>query len=224
MTPVEKAELLLEALPYIRRFTGKVLVIKYGGHAMESDELKDAFAQDVALLKYVGMHPVVVHGGGPQIDAAVRQAGIEPRFERGMRVTDAATMEIVEQVLAGSISGEIVGLLNRHGARAVGLSGKDGELVVARKRSGPVDLGLVGEVVGVNPQVIEALAGLRARHRPHRRRRGRADLQHQRRRGGRQDRRGAAGGEAHPAHRRRGREGTPTARSSRRYRPRRRTS
>jgi len=157
--PVEKAELLLEALPYIRRFAGKVLVIKYGGHAMERDELKNAFAQDVALLKYVGMHPVVVHGGGPQIDEAVRQAGIEPRFERGMRVTDAATMDIVEQVLAGRISGEIVSLLNRHGARAVGLSGKDGELVVARKRTGPVDLGLVGEVVGVNPQVIEALQG-----------------------------------------------------------------
>ncbi len=157
MDPVEKAELLLEALPYIRRFAAKVLVIKYGGHAMERPELKDAFAQDVALLKYVGMHPVVVHGGGPQIDEAVRQAGIEPRFERGMRVTDHATMDIVEQVLAGRISGEIVSLLNRHGARAVGLSGKDGELVVARKRTGPVDLGLVGEVVGVNPQVIESL-------------------------------------------------------------------
>jgi acetylglutamate kinase len=126
---------------------------------MERDDLKDAFAQDVALLKYVGMHPVIVHGGGPQIDAAVRQAGIEPRFVRGMRVTDTATMEIVEQVLAGRISGEIVALLNRHGARAVGLSGKDGELVVARKRAGTVDLGLVGDVVGVNPQVIEALQG-----------------------------------------------------------------
>jgi acetylglutamate kinase len=159
VNPVEKAELLIEALPYIRRFAGKVLVIKYGGHAMERDDLKDAFAQDVALLKYVGMHPVIVHGGGPQIDAAVRQAGIEPRFVRGMRVTDTATMEIVEQVLAGRISGEIVALLNRHGARAVGLSGKDGELVVARKRAGTVDLGLVGEVVGVNAQVIEALHG-----------------------------------------------------------------
>ncbi len=159
MNPVEKADLLLEVLPYIRRFAGKVLVIKFGGHAMERDELKDAFAQDVALLKYVGMHPVIVHGGGPQIDAAVRQAGIEPRFERGMRVTDAATMAIVEQVLAGRISGEIVALLNRHGARAVGLSGKDGELVVARKRTGRVDLGLVGDVVGVNPQVIESLQG-----------------------------------------------------------------
>src|SRR5262249_11689051 len=145
--------------PYIRRFTGKILVIKYGGHAMERDDLKDAFAQDVALLKYVGMNPVIVHGGGPQIDAAGRQAGIDPRLERGMGGARAAALEIVEQVLAGSISGEIVALLNRHGARAVGLSGRDGELVVARKRGGAVDLGLVGEVVGVNPQVIEALAG-----------------------------------------------------------------
>jgi acetylglutamate kinase len=157
VTPVEKAEILIEALPYIRRFAGKVLVIKYGGHAMETDELKDAFAEDVALLKYVGMNPVVVHGGGPQIDAAVKQAGITPRFVRGMRVTDAATMEIVEQVLAGKISGEIVADLNRHGARAVGLSGKDGELVVARKRAAAEDLGLVGDVVGVHPEVIEAL-------------------------------------------------------------------
>jgi acetylglutamate kinase len=132
--------------------------VKYGGHAMEKDELKDSFAQDVALLKYVGMHPVVVHGGGPQIDAAVKQAGITPRFVRGMRVTDTATMDIVEQVLAGKISGEIVADLNRHGARAVGLSGKDGELVVARKRGGgDEDLGLVGDVVGVNADVIEAL-------------------------------------------------------------------
>jgi acetylglutamate kinase len=158
VTPIEKADVLLEALPYIRRFAGKVLVVKYGGHAMEKDELKDSFAQDVALLKYVGMHPVIVHGGGPQIDAAVRQAGITPRFVRGMRVTDTATMDIVEQVLAGKISGEIVADLNRHGARAVGLSGKDGELVVARKRGGgDEDLGLVGDVVGVNPEVIEAL-------------------------------------------------------------------
>jgi acetylglutamate kinase len=155
VTPVEKADVLLEALPYIRRFAGKVLVIKYGGHAMESDELKDAFAQDIALLKYVGMHPVIVHGGGPQIDAAVKAAGITPQFIRGMRVTDEVTMEIVEQVLVGKINTEIVTLLNTHGGRAVGLSGKDGELVVARKRAG--DLGLVGDVVGVNPRVIEAL-------------------------------------------------------------------
>lgn len=157
VTAAEQARVLIEALPYIRRFAGKVLVIKYGGHAMESEELKDAFAEDVALLKYVGMNPVVVHGGGPQIDAAVKQAGITPRFVRGMRVTDPATMDIVEQVLAGKISGEIVAALNRHGARAVGLSGKDGELVVARKRAGGEDLGLVGEIVGVNPEVLDAL-------------------------------------------------------------------
>ncbi|MCW5892816.1 MAG: acetylglutamate kinase [bacterium] len=157
MTPVDKAEILIEALPYIRRFAGKVLVVKYGGHAMENEELKDSFAEDVALLKYVGMHPVVVHGGGPQIDAAVKQAGITPRFVRGMRVTDEATMAIVEQVLAGTISGEIVAALNRHGAKAVGLSGKDGELVVARKRTVGEDLGLVGDVVGVNPEVVQAL-------------------------------------------------------------------
>src|SRR5256712_10017985 len=115
VTPVEKADVLLEALPYIRRFAGKLLVIKYGGHAMEDDELKDSFAQDVALLKYVGMNPVVVHGGGPQIDTALQKAGIEPRFVRGLRVTDAATMDIVEMVLVGKINQEIVALLNRHG-------------------------------------------------------------------------------------------------------------
>jgi acetylglutamate kinase len=159
VSPVEKADVLLEALPYIRRFAGKVLVIKYGGHAMEAEELKDSFAQDVALLRYVGMHPVIVHGGGPQIDAAVRQAGIEPRFVRGLRVTDAATMDIVEMVLVGRINGEIVTLLNGHGAQAVGLSGKDGELIVARKRKAPEDLGFVGDVIGVNARVIESLRG-----------------------------------------------------------------
>ncbi len=158
MSPVEKADVLLEALPYIRRFAGKLLVIKYGGHAMEDDELKDSFAQDVALLKYVGMNPVVVHGGGPQIDTALHKAGIEPRFVRGLRVTDAATMDVVEMVLVGKINQQIVALLNRHGGNAVGLSGKDGELVVARKRR-PGDLGLVGEVVGVNARVVDALQG-----------------------------------------------------------------
>jgi acetylglutamate kinase len=158
VTPVEKADVLLEALPYIRRFAGKVMVIKYGGHAMEDEELKDSFAQDVALLKYVGMNPVIVHGGGPQIDAALQKAGIVPRFVRGLRVTDEATMDIVEMVLVGKINKEIVTLLNRHGGSAVGLSGKDGELVVARKRR-PGDLGRVGDVVGVNARVIESLAG-----------------------------------------------------------------
>ena len=156
MTAIDKADVLLEALPFIQRFAGKVLVIKYGGHAMENDELKDSFAQDVALLKCVGMRPVIVHGGGPVIDAAVKQAGITPQFVRGLRVTDPATMDIVEQVLVGKINQEIVSLLNRHGAPAVGLSGKDGELVVARKRRSDPDLGLVGDVVGVNPRIIEA--------------------------------------------------------------------
>lgn len=156
MTPIEKADVLIEALPFIQRFAGKVLVIKYGGHAMENEELKSSFAQDVALLKCVGMRPVIVHGGGPVIDAAVKQAGITPQFVRGLRVTDPATMAIVEQVLVGRVNQEIVALLNRHGAPAVGLSGKDGELVVARKRRSDVDLGLVGDVVGVNPRVLES--------------------------------------------------------------------
>lgn len=158
MTAIDKADVLLEALPFIQRFSGKVLVIKYGGHAMENDELKDSFAQDVALLKCVGMRPVIVHGGGPVIDAAVKQAGITPQFVRGLRVTDAATMEIVEQVLVGKINQEIVSLLNRHGAPAVGLSGKAGELIVARKRPGDPDLGFVGDIVGVNPRIIESNA------------------------------------------------------------------
>ena len=157
MTPIEKADVLLEALPFIQRFAGKVLVIKYGGHAMENDELKNSFAQDVVLLKCVGMRPVIVHGGGPVIDGAVKQAGITPQFVRGMRVTDQATMEIVEQVLVGKINKEIVALLNRHGAPAVGLSGKDGELIVARKHKSDVDLGLVGDVVGINPRVLESI-------------------------------------------------------------------
>jgi acetylglutamate kinase len=158
VSPVEKADVLLEALPYIRRFAGRVMVVKYGGHAMEDDDLKDSFAQDVALLKYVGMHPVIVHGGGPQIDSELQKAGIVPRFVRGLRVTDAPTMDIVQMVLVGKINKEIVALLNRHGGNAVGLSGKDGELVVARKQRGQ-DLGFVGEIVGVNARVIEALNG-----------------------------------------------------------------
>jgi acetylglutamate kinase len=158
VSPIEKADVLLEALPYIRRFAGKVMVVKYGGHAMEDADLKDSFAQDVALLKYVGMNPVIVHGGGPQIDAALEKAGITSRFVRGLRVTDSATMDIVEMVLVGKINKEIVALLNRHGASAVGLCGKDGELVVARQAR-TQELGLVGDVVGVNARVIDALHG-----------------------------------------------------------------
>jgi acetylglutamate kinase len=155
---IEKAEVLLEALPYLRRFFGKTIVIKYGGHAMANDELKESFAQDVVLLKYVGMNPVIVHGGGPQINSMLETMGVESRFVRGMRVTDEQTMRVVEMVLVGSTNKEIVGLMNRHGGRAVGLSGKDGELLVAKKMLVEnQDIGLVGEVVGVNPRVIESL-------------------------------------------------------------------
>jgi acetylglutamate kinase len=159
VSPVDAADVLLEALPYIRRFAGKLLVIKYGGSAMEREALKHAFAEDVALLKYVGMHPVIVHGGGPQISAALERAGIHSEFRGGRRVTDAATVSIVEQVLVGTINKEIVALVNRHGRRAVGLSGKDGELVVARPRDEAEQLGLVGAVARVNPAVITSLDG-----------------------------------------------------------------
>jgi len=162
---IAKAEILLEALPYLRAFFGKTIVIKYGGHAMSNDELKESFAQDVTLLKYVGMNPVIVHGGGPQIDDMLDRLGIRSRFVRGMRVTDAPTMDVVEMVLVGKINKEIVALINRHGGHAVGLSGKDGELIVGRKmhvpgvpRNSPEhDIGMVGEVIGVNPKIIESL-------------------------------------------------------------------
>jgi acetylglutamate kinase len=162
---IARADVLLEALPYIRRYAGKTMVIKYGGHAMVDEQLKESFAQDIVLLKYVGINPVIVHGGGPQIGQMLKQLGIESQFVRGMRVTDQQTMEVVEMVLS-KISNEIVTLINRHGGRAVGLSGKDGELIHARRltvtteeagKRSKVDIGLVGEVHVVNPMVIEAL-------------------------------------------------------------------
>ncbi len=131
-TLIQKADTLLEVLPYIQRFSGKTLVIKYGGHAMEDEELKQHFAEDIVLLKFVGMNPVVVHGGGPQIGEMLKRLGIASRFVRGMRVTDPSTMDVVEMVL-GKINQEVVTLINRHGGKAVGLSGKDGELIIARK-------------------------------------------------------------------------------------------
>ncbi len=161
--PVAQAEILLEALPYIRRFRNKVLVIKYGGAAMLDDTLKAAFAQDVVLMKLVGMNPVIVHGGGPQIDDILERLGMQSRFVRGMRVTDRQTMAAVEMVLAGQVNKEIVALINHHGGHAVGLSGKDGGLFTARKLTmrddggEPVDLGLVGEVAAVDARVIESL-------------------------------------------------------------------
>ena len=163
-TPIEQAEIILEALPYIRRFRGAVLVIKYGGSAMVSGPLKEAFAQDVVLLKFVGMNPVIVHGGGPQIAETLKRLGIESSFVRGMRVTDRPTMDVVEMVLAGQINKEIVSLINRHGGHAVGICGKDGGLITARKftvRSNKagrsIDLGMVGEVAAVDARVIESL-------------------------------------------------------------------
>lgn len=163
---IEKAKILIEALPYIRSFSGKTLVIKYGGKAMVEESLKDCFAQDVVLMKYVGINPVVVHGGGPQINAMMKRLGLVPKFVKGVRVTDAATMEIVEMVLGGIINKEIVTLINRHGGRAVGLTGKDGKLLTARKLSGiggrgpggeEMDMGLAGEVEAVDPRVLKRL-------------------------------------------------------------------
>ncbi len=161
--PRQRAEVLIEALPYIQEFQGKTVVIKYGGAAMEQADLKVEFARDVILLRCVGINPVIVHGGGPQIGALMKRLGKEPQFVGGMRVTDAETVEIVEMVLVGKINKEIVGLINLHGGKAVGLSGKDGNLIRARRRphrlpSGEaVDIGLVGEVESVNPAAIALL-------------------------------------------------------------------
>lgn len=163
MSALERAEILIEALPYIRTFQGKTLVIKYGGAAMEQADLKESFAKDVILLRLVGMNPVIVHGGGPQIGALMKRLGKEPRFVGGMRVTDAETMDIVEMVLVGKINKEIVGLINHHGGRAVGLSGKDADLIRARRRAHrlpngeEVDIGLVGSVERVNVEPIRLL-------------------------------------------------------------------
>ena len=159
---IAKADILLEALPYIRRFSGKTVVIKYGGHAMVDEALKASFAEDVVLLKFIGINVVVVHGGGPQIGDLLQRLGISSEFVGGMRVTDQSTMEVVEMVLVGKVNKEIVSLINGHGGRAVGLSGKDDGFIVADKllmRSGDQDLdvGLVGRVRAINPAVIEAL-------------------------------------------------------------------
>lgn len=164
---IGKAEVLMEALPYIRRFYGKTFVVKYGGRAMVDDQLKASFAQDIVLLKYVGINPVVVHGGGPQIDKILERMGIVSRYMHGMRVTDPETLDIVEMVLVGKVNKEIVGLINRQGGMAVGLSGKDGNLILARKMNVSVasdgeaheiiDLGMVGEIIEINPKVINSL-------------------------------------------------------------------
>ena len=162
------ADILIEALPYIRRFSGMTIVIKYGGHAMVDEQLKQDFARDITLLKFVGLNPVVVHGGGPQINLVLDQMGIRPKFVRGMRLTDEATMDVVEMVLGGKVNKAIVHQINQQGGKAIGLSGKDGGLIQAKKlqivhQEGSdkppeiIDPGLVGEVTQVNSDIIHKL-------------------------------------------------------------------
>jgi acetylglutamate kinase len=166
--PIDKAKILIEALPYIRRFYNKTVVIKYGGSTMEEEGLKRSFALDVVLLKYIGLNPVIVHGGGPQIGEMLTRLGKKSEFVEGMRVTDRETMDVVEMVLVGKVNKEIVTLINQQGGKAVGLSGKDGSLILAKKlkltRSAGkdkdpeiIDIGMVGEVKAINPGVIESL-------------------------------------------------------------------
>ena len=165
IAPRDKAEILAQALPYIRKFHGKTIVIKYGGNAMTDPALQADFAEDVVLLKLVGMNPVVVHGGGPQIETALKRLGKTGQFIQGMRVTDAETMEVVEWVLAGEVQQDIVGLIHQAGGKAVGLTGRDGGLIRAQKLQMPDqadptkfhDVGQVGDIVGIDPSVVKAL-------------------------------------------------------------------
>ena len=165
IAPRDKAEILAQALPYIRKFHGKTMVIKYGGNAMTDPELQADFAEDVVLLKLVGMNPVVVHGGGPQIETALKRLGKKGEFIQGMRVTDSETMEVVEWVLAGEVQQDIVGLINQAGGKAVGLTGRDGGLIRAKKlklldNKDPNvehDVGQVGDIVAIDPSVVKAL-------------------------------------------------------------------
>ncbi len=159
---LEKASILVEALPYIRKFYGKTFVIKYGGAAQKEPFLKDAFAQDIVLLNFIGIKPIVVHGGGPKITELMKRLGKEPKFIHGHRVTDKETMEIVEMILGGIINKEIVQLINSHGGKAVGLTGKDGRLLRTTKKllkinNEEVDLGFVGEIEKVCVEVLETL-------------------------------------------------------------------
>ncbi len=165
ISPGDKAAILAQALPYIRKFHGKTMVIKYGGNAMTDPALQQAFAEDVVLLKLVGINPVVVHGGGPQIESALKRLGKKGEFIQGMRVTDAETMEVVEWVLAGEVQQDIVGLINQAGGKAVGLTGRDGGMIRAQKlklldNANPAiehDVGQVGDIVAIDPSVVKAL-------------------------------------------------------------------
>ena len=163
--PQDKAGILAEALPYIKRFHGKTIVVKYGGNAMTDEKLKQSFARDVVLLKLVGMNPVVVHGGGPQIDEMLKRVGKDGKFIQGMRVTDAESMAVVEMVLGGQVNKEIVNLINQNGGKAVGLTGKDGNFIRAKKLLIPshenpeqlLDIGQVGDIVAIDPSLIALL-------------------------------------------------------------------
>ncbi|MCW3480675.1 acetylglutamate kinase [Neisseriaceae bacterium JH1-16] len=163
VTASEQAQILAEALPYIRQFAGKTLVIKYGGNAMTDDKLKEGFAQDVVMLKLVGLNPVVVHGGGPQINELLEKVGKQGEFIQGMRVTDPETMDVVEMVLGGLVNKEIVSLINKHGGKAVGLTGKDGHFIRAKKLflkspdAGVIDIGQVGEIESIDPALVSLL-------------------------------------------------------------------
>jgi acetylglutamate kinase len=165
LAPAAKAGVLAEALPYIKRFHGKTIVVKYGGNAMTDEHLKQCFARDVVLLKLVGMNPVVVHGGGPQIENLLARVGKKGEFVQGMRVTDAETMDLVEMVLGGQVNKEIVNLINQHGGKAVGLTGKDGNFIRAKKlmmenKDAPgdlIDIGQVGDIVSIDPSLIALL-------------------------------------------------------------------
>ena len=154
-----QAEVLIQALPYIKQYAGKTIVVKYGGAAMLDEALKAAVMQDIVLMRYVGINPIVVHGGGPEISDAMHKMGKEPQFVGGLRVTDAETMEIVEMVLAGKTNKGIVAHLNQQGAMAVGLSGKDGNLIVAERETTKGDIGFVGRVTQINPALLHTLAG-----------------------------------------------------------------
>ena len=162
LTPAQRAEVLVEALPWLRDLDGALVVVKYGGNAMVDDALKAAFAEDMVFLRQVGLRPVVVHGGGPQISAMLGRLGIESEFRGGLRVTTPEAMDVVRMVLTGQVSRELVGLINAHGPYAVGLSGEDGALLQAARRTATVegdqvDVGLVGDVVAVNPQAVQDL-------------------------------------------------------------------
>jgi acetylglutamate kinase len=200
ITPADAAAILAEAMPYIRRFHGKTIVVKYGGNAMTDDKLKESFAEDVVMLKLVGMNPVVVHGGGPQIEQLLAKIGKKGEFVQGMRVTDDETMEIVEMVLGGQVNKDVVELINHAGGKAVGLTGKDGSLIRARKlmlanqdnSEDQIDVGQVGDIDAPSiRRVIGHLesGGFMPVDRPDRRRARWRNLQHQRRRRRRQDRR-----------------------------------